>query len=351
MIPRRFNSCLLRPEDLEPSHDDLEVVGAFNPGAVALGNEVLLMVRVAERPREKRDGHIGLPRYDADEGLVIDWTRNDGIRLLDPRVVQVVDRDAIRLTFCSHIRLFRSPDGRRLEREEIGRFLPESPCEEYGVEDPRITQIDGTYYVTYVAVSRHGAGTAIATTRDFRTFERRGIAFYPENKDVVFLPEKIDGDFAALHRPNPSTHFSPPEMWVARSPDLVHWGRHEHLHTGAADWESGRIGAGPPPIAVEGGWLEMYHGNAHTGEAGAVGRYSAGVMLLDRHDPARVLKRSAEPVMVPEADFERYGFVPDVIFPTGIVERGDRVLVYYGAADMNVGVVEFALDDLLDSLE
>ena len=108
-------------------------------------------------------------------------------------------------------------------------FLPDSEIEEFGIEDPRITKIDQTYWITYVAVSRHGAATALASSDDMVTFKRHGLIFCPENKDVVLFPQRIDGEFVALHRPNPNSHFSPPQIWLARSPDLMHWGKHAML--------------------------------------------------------------------------------------------------------------------------
>ena len=210
---------------------------------------------------------------------------------------------------------------------------PKLTLEEFGVEDPRITALDGRFFFTYVAVSRHGAATALASTTDFRQFERHGIIFCPENKDVVLFPERIDGQYVALHRPNAATPFCRPEMWVARSPDLIHWGRHECLHGGGAEWETGRVGAGTPPVRVDSGWLEIYHGNRQPTRPGEVGTYATGVLLLDPNDPARVLRRTATSIFEPTADFERHGFVPDVVFPTGIVEAGPSYLIYYGAAD------------------
>ena len=173
--------------------------------------------------------------------------------------------------------------------EEVSdvRFLPDSEMEEFGVEDPRITELEGRYYFTYVAVSRHGAATALASTADFRHFERHGIIFCPENKDVVLFPERVGGEFVALHRPNAATPFCRPEMWVARSPDLIRWGRHDCLHGGDAEWETGRVGAGTPPVRVADGWLEIYHGNRQPTRPGEVGRYSTGLLLLDRTIPRR----------------------------------------------------------------
>lgn len=349
MIRRLFNRCLLRPGDVQPSHEHLEVVGTFNPGAIAVGDEVVLLVRVAERPCEKRAGFTGLPRRDADARVVVDWVPDEELEPVDPRIVRRKRDGLVRLTFTSHIRVFRSTDGRSISSEDA-HFIPDGEYEEFGVEDPRITRIGNTFYITYVAVSRHGAATALASTKDFRTFDRHGIIFCPENKDVVLFPEQIGGDYVALHRPNAATPFTKPEMWLARSTDLIHWGRQEHFHGGTSTWEMGRIGAGTPPVKTPQGWLEIYHGTREApGEAG-VGVYSAGALLLDLDDPQRVIGRSPEPILVPETEFERNGFVPNVVFPTGIVERGDTYLVYYGAADTATAVVELSRRDLVASV-
>lgn len=350
MIRRRFERLLLRPSDLRPSRDDLEVIGVFNPGAVLAGDEVVLLVRVAERPRERRAGLTALPRWDAETGLVVDWVPEERLEPLDPRVVRRREDGLVRLTFLSHLRVVRCGDGRSVREVTDIHFGPASEPEEFGVEDARITPIGDRYYFTYVAVSRHGAATALASTADFRTFERHGIIFCTENKDVLLFPERIAGAYVALHRPNGATPFTKPEMWLARSPDLIHWGGHEPLHSGRGIWETGRIGGGPPPIRMPDGWLELYHGNRFPTRPGEVGAYAAGALLLDAEDPAVVRRRTPEPVFEAQADFERQGFVPDVVFPTGIVEAGDRLLVYYGAADAFTAVVEFARDELLAAL-
>jgi predicted GH43/DUF377 family glycosyl hydrolase len=348
MLKRLFNACLMRPEDVAPSHDSLEVVGTFNPGAIEVDGEVVLLIRVAERPKEQREGMTALPRWDAAGGLTIDWLPNDGLRFVDPRVVEVKESGVILLTFISHLLLARSKDGRTIDTLEPTTFTPHADYETYGVEDPRLTCLDGRYYFTYVAVSKHGACTALASTVDFQVFERHGIIFPAENKDVVLFPDRIGQEYAAFHRPNPATLFAPPEMWLAYSSDLVHWGKHEPFHGGAGDWETGRIGGGCPPSRTGEGWIEIYHGNERTPEG--VGVYSAGALLLDLANPQQVVRRSAEPIMMPEADFECSGFVKNVVFPTGIVERGDILQVYYGAADSNVGVVEWSKKELLTSL-
>jgi predicted GH43/DUF377 family glycosyl hydrolase len=357
-LERLYCEQLLGPADFTPSADHLKVTGAFNPGAAATGNddEVAMLVRVTEDPVEQRDGQTGLPRWE-DGRVVIDWLDNDDLRFIDPRVVEVKATGNVRLTFTSHLRLVHLPDGKHIDRRTLDAdpaMIPEHATESYGVEDPRITPLDGRFYITYVAASPHGACTALASTDDFAGFQRHGVIFPPENKDILLFPRRIDGQYVAIHRPNPSTHFTPPEMWLGRSADLTHWGQHEVLVStvNATDWSIGRIGGGCPPLETDRGWVEVYHGNNKkpgSGE-GEVGAYVGAALLMDRENPGRILGRSQRPIMIPEADFETSGFVRDVVFPTGIVDRGETVLIYYGAADKATGVVEWSKRELLDRL-
>jgi len=341
---------LIRPADLSPSNDDFEVIGAFNPGAAPTADGVTLLVRVAERPRGPRPGSTGLPRWQAGRRITVDWVDNDELEIIDPRVVRGRNDGLVRLTFTSHLKVLHVRDGVNLV-DDSAVFVPETPLEEFGVEDPRITPLDGRFYITYVAVSRHGVATSLASTEDFRTFARHGVIFGPENKDVVLFPEKIAGHYVALHRPSGSAGFTRPEMWLAKSPDLIHWGQHQHLLGVGMNWDCGRIGAGPPPLRVPEGWLVIYHGNARSRRPGDPGVYSAGAMLLAHDDPGRILRKSVAPLLMPEADFEREGFVPNVVFPTGIVADGRTLLIYYGACDTSSAVVRMSLDEVLASLD
>src|SRR3954454_23653802 len=208
MTVRRLSTRLvLRPEDVPPSRDDFEVVGAFNPGAVRVGDEVVLLVRVAERPRPRQPGFTALPRWDPADGLAIDWVPDAELDPIDPRVVRRKADGLVRLTFISHLRVIRLGDGRAVREITDITFRPHAEVEEFGVEDPRITPLDGRFTFSYVAVSRHGPATALASTADFRTFERLGVIFCPENKDVVLFPGKVGGVFAAIHRPVCGTPF------------------------------------------------------------------------------------------------------------------------------------------------
>lgn len=351
MIRRLSERVVLRPEDVNPSRDDFKVMGVFNPGVAKINNEVALLARVAEKPRESRPGFMGLPRLASGGKVVVDWIAEEELDHADSRVVRRKNENFNRLTSISHLRVFRSNDGRASNWTPGPRLLPVSQFEEYGVEDPRITEIDGKFWITYVAVSRHGVATALAETETFATFERHGMIFCPENKDVVLFPHKVSGQYVSLHRPSPNAQFGRPQIWLARSPDLLHWGQYECLYSGCADWEGDRVGAGAPPIAINEGWLEIYHGSCRSTRVGEVGAYSAGVLLLDRDDPTRILKRSRGPIMQPTADFEQTGFVPNVVFPTALMDCGDSLQLFYGAADACIGVVEFSRRELLEALQ
>ncbi len=350
MITRLSNSLLLQPCDINPSQDGWEVVGVFNPAVTIVGDDLFMLARVAERPTEKRFGWIGLPRWTDDSQAAVDWVGDEDVHRTDARVVSVKSRGDLRLTSVSHFQIFRQSRSTDLTWQFVDALLPEGSWEEYGIEDARITKIDETYWISYVAVSRAGAATALLSTKDFVKFQRHGIIFPSENKDVVLFPARIAGDYVALHRPNPRSHFRPPQIWIARSPDLIHWGRHQPLVAGVQSWEGDRVGSGTPPVLLDEGWLTLYHGSETSRVDGIVGRYSAGALLLDREDPTRVIARSHEPIMQPTTKYETVGFVPNVVFPTGAVADANKLLVYYGAADAVTGLAEFSLSELLDSM-
>ena len=353
MIERQFTQCMIRPSDLEPMTEHTQVVGTFNPGVAAYNGEVVLLVRVVEQPTQHREGFVASPGFGTGGEFGIDWFETETMDLSDPRKYVSKDTGITRLRFFSYLRLYYSKDGRTIDREGPC-VLPDTRYEEYGIEDPRITRIDDTYYITYVGVSRHGVATCLMSTRDFDTFERHGIIFVPENKDVLLFPERIGDQYLAMHRPVPSMRFRPPEMWLARSTDLIHWGGHEQFLGPEMHWGCSRIGGGTPPIRTSRGWLTIYHGSKvveteledERGER-PVGTYTAGTLLLDLDDPSRIIGSSPEPIMEPTEDFEIGGYVANVVFPTGIIERDDLLYVYYGAADQNTAVTAYKRDDIM----
>lgn len=378
VIPRLSDSLLLQPCDIQPSQSGWEVIGVFNPAVAIVGDERVILARVAERPIEKRPGWTALPYWSGAEAKV-DWVRDEDLRQTDARVVALKSSGDLRLTSVSHLQSFRQDHdparqrgtdlatiprshvesgnadagttiGMSMLRPRGDSIMPEEAYEQYGIEDPRITKIDDTYWITYVAVSRFGAATALMSSTDLVTFRRHGIVFPSENKDVVLFPQRINDDYVALHRPNPCSHFSPPQIWIARSPDLIHWGRHEPIVSGVEPWESDRVGTGTPPVLIDEGWLVLYHGSETSKVAGTVGRYAAGAFLLDRDDPSRVLARSREPILLPTRGYETKGFVPNVVFPTAMLDHGDEWQVFYGAADTSVAWIRFSKRSVSDSL-
>lgn len=351
MLERQFTHRVLSPDEVPPSDDRLRVVGAFNPGAAAVGDQVVLIVRVVEQVIASSPGLFPSPRFDSNHGLQIDWLNESDISLADPRVYENKHDGSLRLRFISHLRVYRSKDGKTIDPDaDVIAIMPQGDYEIYGIEDPRITRIGDTYYITYVAVSHHGVCTCLMSTRDFRGFERHGVIFCPDNKDVVLFPEKIGGDYVAMHRPMPAMKFSLPQIWLAHSPDLIRWGGHELLLAAGADATSDRIGGGTPPIKTDRGWLTLYHGSDKKPGQKGVGAYTAGALLLDLHNPTRITARTPHPIMAPEADFEKHGFVPNIIFPTAVLDRDTLYYVYYGAADESTGVVGYDKEALLDTL-
>lgn len=351
MLDRLFTHCMIKPGDIPASSDRMRVVGTFNPGAAAFGEGVVLLVRVVEQPIETRAGFVASPRIDPEQGVVIDWLKEDDYHCEDPRTVTHQQTGEVRLRFLSYLKVVHSADGKKADSFTGPVVAPNGPNEVYGIEDPRITQIGSTYYITYVAVSPHGIATGLLSTMDFATFRRHGLIFCPENKDVVLFPEKVMGEYVALHRPSGSMKFSPPEVWLARSPDLIHWGTHARLLGSEGRGMADRIGGGTPPIRTREGWLTIYHRSVKAKRDDVAGEYCGYALLLDLDNPAKIIADSSEPIMRPSKPFEKEGFLGGVVFPTGIVERKNQVFVYYGAADESVGVTAFSREALIELLK
>jgi predicted GH43/DUF377 family glycosyl hydrolase len=269
--------------------------------------------------------------------------QNDEIVL----ILRVEDRAG-----CSSLYVARSKDGVanwKIEKEPILRYgEPEWRYEEWGCEDARITYIseEKCWYITYTAYSPNGAAVALARTNDFVQAERVGLIFSPNNKDAVLFPNKFGGRWAVLHRPDAG---GIEHIWSAYSPDLVHWGEPHCVvpELGGAAWDGVKVGAGPPPILTKYGWLLIYHGVKAYGSQLV---YRAGIAMLDKDKPHKVVARSPNWVFQAEAPYELSGLVPNVVFPTGLLLRGDELWMYYGAADSYVCLAKAKLSDVLGEL-
>ena len=209
--------------------------------------------------------------------------------------------------------------------------------------DPRVTWIDDRFYLTWCNWF-HGPTIGVAWTTDFRTFHQLENAFLPFNRNGVLFPRRIGGRYAMLSRPSDDGHTPFGDVFYSESPDLYFWGRHRHvLGTVPNSWQSTKVGAGPVPIETPDGWLLIHHG-VLTSCNGFV--YAAGVALLDLDEPWRVIARAAPHVLAPELPYECVGDVPNVVFPCAALREGNRLAIYYGAAD-TVTCLAFAYVDEL----
>jgi predicted GH43/DUF377 family glycosyl hydrolase len=271
----------------------------------------------------------------------------DGTTLL---LCRVEDRRGL-----SHLCAARSAngvDGWIIDPEPTFAPDPERHPEElWGIEDPRITYVEelGRYAIAYTAFGKGGPGVALALTKDFRTFERLGLALQPEDKDAALLPRRVGGEFALLHRP--MTH-GRGDIWLSFSPDLRNWGGHRPVLRARRGgwWDANKVGLSPPLIETDRGWLMLYHGVRQTA-SGSI--YRLGLALLDFERPDPCILRGDAWIFGPEAPYEREGDVANVAFPCGctVDPDGDTLNLYYGAADTSVALATGSVRQLLAWLD
>jgi predicted GH43/DUF377 family glycosyl hydrolase len=387
---RLASNPILTSRDVAPSQAALEVVSVFNAAAAQVGDETILLLRVGERPRLMAgrlpatartldlaapeegfhplpDGMfgedvVGLAFLDPNTHpprVVVAYVRKDlpGLDLRDPRSIRVhtpplkpggLEEVRDYLTQVSHLRVARSTDGVHFQVEPLPAVSPTDSFEEYGCEDPRATLLDGVWHITYVSAGTPGITTSRLTTSDFKSFERHGLMFLPDHKDVVLFPARVGGRYVALTRPMPASFNRVLGIWIAFSEDLVNWGGHRLLAMPRKGmWDERRTGAGAVPFRVPEGWLELYHGVNHDS------RYAMGALLLDADDPSHVIARSSEPILVPSEPYELDGFFRNTVFSCGHVpldDHGERIRMYYGAADSCMAAADFDVKEIIASL-
>lgn len=250
--------------------------------------------------------------------------------------------------YLSRIGYAVSKDGVHWNRLEHPVLEPSGEVDARGVEDPRVTELDGRFYLAYTAYGRSspypetgtpptGITPMYAVSDNLIAWETLGpLVEGEDNKDHALFPEKVGGRFVSFHR-------RPPSIWLAFSDDMHIWGDHvEILKPRPNLWDGKRVGAGGPPIATNEGWLVLYHGydERHV--------YCMGAALLDRDDPMQVLKRPEAPVLVPEETWEIKGDVPNVVFGCANPVVDGVVYLYYGAADRVIGLATAPLEALLE---
>jgi len=314
-INRHPQNPIIRPEDVP-----YPCLRVYNPAACRQGDDYVLILRV-----DQPDGNqcLGLAR-----------SRNGVDFVIDPAPVLSANE------------------------QEFGH-----------INDPRITWVDGWYYLTYCSdpmgegLREEGIYLCIARTKDFKHWERI-YRSEPDNRNAVIFPEKINGKFVRLDRPFRRGYRKEMgyDIWLSTSPDMRFWGEHELVlsHYDVA-WGTHKIGPAAPPVKTEQGWLVFFHGAFLPGESdcgwsrwcdssGKV--YSAGLMLLDLDEPWKIKAVRRNPVLVAHADYEMDPvYRPNIVFPCGIIaEPDDTVKIYYGASDRSIALATAKTSDLLQLL-
>lgn len=248
----------------------------------------------------------------------------------------------------SSLVIAESEDGYKFKVSSKPILTPEDHKEYYdyvkwGIEDARITQIENRFYITYTGYSKFQPLVMLAETTNFIDFKIHGPIAEPSNKDCSLFPEKINGYFWKVDRPTAENRR---DIWISRSPDLIHWGGYKVLlEPELGTWETNKIGASSNPIKTSEGWLMLYHGVRSFG-TGSI--YKLSVVLLDLENPWIVKGKSNEPILSPVENYERIGDVNNVVFSNGwIVEENGDVKIYYSGADTNICLAETNVDYLL----
>ncbi|MBC2596381.1 glycoside hydrolase family 130 protein [Ruficoccus amylovorans] len=211
--------------------------------------------------------------------------------------------------------------------------------------DPRVTEIDGQYYITHAADVTNGKTCQLGLfkiDRDFRRLEWMGLISEPDNRNGVLFPEKINGLYWRLDRPNDNSF----DIWASASPDLEFWGHYRRvLAKETLGWGEKKIGPGSVPIKTDKGWLCIMHGVRRQVNDEV---YSLGVMLLDLAEPWKLIGQSKRAILAPELPFEFQGQSPNVVFTNGSIAEDDgTVKIYYGAADQVLCLAESTVGELL----
>lgn len=231
----------------------------------------------------------------------------------------------------------RSKDLINWERKPEPIMINDVPQELRGPEDPRITYLEGKFYMTYTGFGNRFPGDyriCMAESQDLIHWKRRGVVLDEENKNSALFPEKINGKYWLLHRRSP-------DIWICNSDDMLNWQNHRIvMRPEKGTWNNTRIGIAGPPVKIDAGWFLIYHG------VDEKNHYRLGAVLLDFDNPSKVLARQAEPIIEPEMKWEIEGFIPSVIFSCATILKDEKVYCVYGGADTVIGVAEIPVKDI-----
>jgi len=318
MLKRFYHNPIITRNDVPDLGPHLrDVSSVFNPGAIKDNDYYHLMLRVQNRGRE-----TFLMMADSNDGVQFE-----------------IRKETLHFIGIENI------------RETI-----------YHIYDPRLTKLEDTFYILFAMDMESGCKLGMAKSDDLNTFHFMGIVSKEDNRNGVLFPERINGKYARFDRPNLADNdgiTSGDTICLSYSDDLIHWTTHSNVLSGRLHYWDELIGAGPPPIKTNDGWLLIYHGIATHFQSSNI--YQAGVALFDLDDPAKLIVRSRYNILEPREVYELTGQVPNVVFPSGlIVEDQDKngtakknspVKIYYGAADTCVGLAETTVEELINACD
>lgn len=357
-----FDKLIIKPDDIDldfsPLRKDLAVdtfvLGAFNPGMSRLPNgNIILMIRIAEALKTPIvDNKIHSIRWDTEKGYVLDAYNMDEVDVTDPRSFTLKKHYPMQVDALTSISWLLpvelTEDGREIVEIRYDKIIaPTKSYQEYGIEDARISFIEGKYYMTSCSVSSERLGTTLYTSENGLDYTLKGILLDHQNKDMLFFEGLINNKFYALTRPMggvyfatpPDSRYNPgPTINLAESPDSLHWKPLDEpfIRPGKSKSTSLKLGGGAQPILTSEGWLVLFHG---VEKNGAIGTYRTYWALLDKNEPSKILHLDMHnPVLTANSDLTKELsnsiYIEDVVFTTGIIDYGDVYIIASGELDL-----------------
>ncbi|RLD88540.1 MAG: glycosidase [Bacteroidetes bacterium] len=357
-----FDKIIINPDDIDLSFSPFRknlnfetfVLGAFNPGMARLPNgNIILMVRIAEALKSPVfDNKVHSIRWDTKKGYVLDAYNLEEVDMSDPRSFTLkkfypMQVDALTsLSWILPVELTK--DGSEVVHVHYDKIIsPTKSYQEYGIEDARISYIEGKYYMTCCCVSSERLCTALFTSENGLDYALQGIVLDHQNKDMLLFEGVINDKFYALTRPMGSVYFATslendynpgPSINLAESPDALHWKPLDEpfIRAGKSKTTSLKLGGGAQPVITPKGWLVLFHGVEKNGKIGAYRTYWA---LLDKNEPWKIVHLEMQNSILsskPELTKHLLNsiYVEDVVFTTGIVDDGDDFIVASGELDL-----------------
>ncbi|MEJ7738390.1 MAG: hypothetical protein WKF97_13255 [Chitinophagaceae bacterium] len=357
----KSDHIIFAPDDVDLSrsplrkgiHQPTYVLGAFNPGLSRLPNgNLLLMVRVAEAlSNPVVDNHAHCIRWDSRRGFLTDAWPLAAVTMKDPRKFSIKGYGfgVYALTSLSWLLPVElNEDGSAIHQIHYNNIIsPHATSQEYGIEDPRISYINGKYYMTTCCVSSERHSTMLYVSEDGLNYSCLGIVLDHQNKDMLLFEGKINNGYYALTRPLGESYFVSPlstdwhpgaAIHMASSPDLLHWKPADvpFLRARRSSLSNVKIGGGTPPVLTSAGWLMLYHGVENSGE---VGIYRTFWALLDQVDPLNIIHLAdttplLEANAMLTAKMAEQVYLHNVVFSTGIAEYGGDYIIASGELDL-----------------